>query len=90
MPKKKVAKKVVKKGEDCVCLKCSEKYLSNDVSDIEGDGYCPSCTEEKKAIASEVDKKFANRPAPKLKINFESLPRVPGTTYISARQLFGW
>ena len=41
----------------CIKPECSEKYQDSDP-----DGYyCPSCVEAKKAIAKQIDKKFAGR-----------------------------
>jgi uncharacterized Zn ribbon protein len=40
------------------CIKCTTKYETTDP-----DAYlCPKCLDEKKAIAAEIDKKFASIP----------------------------
>lgn len=40
------------------CIKCGTSYTSEDVDAY----YCPSCVEEKKQIANEIDAKLASRP----------------------------
>ena len=72
------------------CYKCKGKYESSDPSDIAGDGFCAQCLEQKKAIAAEIDAKFANRPPQPRRPSFDELPRIPGTNYVNAREIMAW
>ena len=65
------------------CIKCKTQYNEKDE-----DAYlCTSCLGEKKSIADEVDAKFKNRPPQKPKMDFEKIPRIPGTNYVDAKHI---
>lgn len=72
-----------------VCYKCKANYDSADESDLAGDGFCPSCLEQKKAIAAQVDAKFAGRVYAR-KPTLDELPKMPGTNFINAKAIMGW
>ena len=70
------------------CIKCQKKYTSSDQDAY----YCSSCEVEKKAIAKEIDAKFANRPKePVKKGGIDSYPKikanVPGGFMIDSRHV---
>jgi len=71
----------------CVCMKCAQKYESENEQDTFGDGYCKTCIVEVKAIAAAIDEKFKNRPPKKRPPRFDELPIMPGTNYIDYKGL---
>lgn len=60
------------------CVKCRRDYEDSEPDDF----YCPTCDEERKRIAAEIDKKLVGRPR-EPHLTFEermaALPKIPGT-----------
>jgi hypothetical protein len=44
-----------------ICFRCSKKYESFNVDDLEGDGKCPPCKKLSIKIAFDVDMRIAER-----------------------------
>lgn len=68
------------------CIKCSEKYESNDPDPY----FCEKCKEKSKAIAKDIDKKFSTKPRRQLKSDlqiFDELRRAKGSNYINMKDL---
>jgi len=66
------------------CVKCGEKYESDEPDDF----YCPPCEKIKTEIAKEVDVKLAGRP-PKRKVESElkKYDSINGGKWVNARDL---
>jgi|GEM_PF-4388661 len=59
------------------CIKCHTSYEDNDPDPY----YCAPCTEVKKALAAEIDAKFANRPRKEVRSalqEYDAAPKVRG------------
>ena len=44
----------------CTCRKCKNKFDSENEVDLDGDGLCVPCFEEKKVIAAQIDAKISS------------------------------
>lgn len=77
------------KSIDCVCIKCSSKFVSQDQADFDGDAFCPGCKAKNKEIAAKIDAQIALRrgggkvePAPSLIDQMVGSKRKGGTRYL--------
>jgi uncharacterized Zn ribbon protein len=69
------------------CIKCQTKYSDADPEPY----YCPSCNEQRKLIAQEVDKKMAHRPQTETKSDlqlYDEVQKQSGNKFISSK-IFG-
>lgn len=68
------------------CIKCNTEYKDDDVDAY----YCSNCNEEKKIIAAEINKKFANRVTEKpasLLQRYDEMTKIRGTKFINIKDL---
>lgn len=56
----------------CIKPSCGNSYEDSDTEAY----YCPSCLSQKKAIAQEIDKKFANRETKPIETELQKYDRV--------------
>jgi len=59
------------------CVKCKREYFDNDPDPY----YCPTCNEQCKLIAAEIDRKIATQPRKPIKSllqEYDEAPKVNG------------